>query len=160
LRALVEEARETPAPPAEPQEPPVTGPLVNESFNPAAPTLKTGEPLTADQRTYHTAFTRAFYRSDPVAELSITREFGRGDRYHLGRWGQTIQDPALQVLARTGDGGILDRLTVGWRLAYDDLVVEWDARNLDETYIRDWAGAKIVDGKWVLSGGKTPWSPY
>src|SRR5690606_17734521 len=97
LRALVEEARETPAPPAEPQEPPVTGPLVNESFNPAAPTLKTGEPLTADQRTYHTAFTRAFYRSDPVAELSITREFGRGDSYHLGRWGQTIQDPALQV---------------------------------------------------------------
>lgn len=161
-----------PEEPSEPQEPeePVPGglgdathavaPLVDEAFDAADPTVRTGRRMGEEERKYYTAFARAFYRSDPVAELNIVREFGRGDSYHLGRWGQTIQDPALQVLARAGDAGILDRLTVGWRLAYDDLVIPWDAGNLDETYIRDWAGAKVVDGKWVLKDGKTPWSPY
>src|SRR5690606_7027206 len=97
---------EEPGEPQEPEEPPPGGlgdathavaPLVDEAFDAADPTVRTGRRMTDEELKYYAAFARAFYRSDPVAELNIVREFARRDSYHLGRWGQTIQDPALQV---------------------------------------------------------------
>lgn len=172
LESAVEALQQTPEPeePGVPPEEPqggfgdgvhVVAPLNDDDYDPAHPTVRTGRTLTAEEREYHAAFERAFFRPDPVAELRPAREFGSGDSYHIGRWGQTIQDPALLVHARTGDGRILDRLTLeGWRMAFDDLKVQWDAANLDTTYIREWADARAENGRWVFSGDKRPWSPY
>src|SRR5690606_35458821 len=85
-----------------------------------------------------------------------------GNSYYIGRHGQIQQELTLAAMARSGDGRILDDFVERWDLAYDRLVVPWRADNIDITHrvFKNLAGAKIVDGKWVLSGGKTPWSPH
>lgn len=134
-------------------------PLVDESFDPAKPTLRGGKPLTDTQRYYYDAFTRALLRSDPSPDTSIAGSFGKNDSYHIGRHGEPVQVSALLAMSRSGDGRVLDYLVRGWRAAYADLTVEWDASNLDDAYIKEWGGAKIVNGKWQIDGA-VPWSPY
>lgn len=162
---------EIPTPEPEIPEPPIVEPVgfsdathkvapLVAAFDPQNPTLRTGQPLTAMQRHFYEAFTRAMLRPDPDEYTDTKGRLGRNDSYHLGRHGQVIQVSALLAMSRTGDGRILDLLTAGWNRAYANLVIEWDAGNLDRAYVEDDAGSRIVDGKWVLKDGKTPWSPY
>lgn len=159
---------EEPEPEPEPTPPPSLGdathdvaPLIDESFDPASPTLRTGEPLTAEQRTYHDAFTRAFLRGDQHPYTSVARNLGDRDAYALGRFGQPIQVSALLAFSRTGDGRVLDKLTAGWNAAYDNLVVEWDASKVSPSdgAIATMAGATIENGEWRLAGSP-PWAPH
>lgn len=158
---------EDPDEPEDPEEPPSgfedathrVAPLIDESFDPKAPTLRDGRPLNADQRRLYDAMMRGLLRSDPDHYTS-DRMFDRNDSYYIGRHGQVQQQMTLAAMSRTGDARILDELVRRWNLAYKHLVIEWDASNLDDTYIQEWAGARVSNGRWVLSGGRTPWSPY
>lgn len=134
-------------------------PRIDESFDPKMPTLRNGERLTSEQKRLYDAMVYALLRDDPDSYTS-DRMFDRNDSYYLGRHGQIQQVSALLASSRTGDARVVDELVRRWNLAYKHLVTEWDASNLDDTYILEWAGARVSSGKWVLSGDKTPWSPY
>lgn len=140
-------------------------PIVDASFDPDRPLLRDGTALSERERQYHESFISAFLNRDASQYTAVVYNLGRPDSYHLGRHGEVIQESALQVMSRTGDGRILDELTVGWNLAFENLVIEWDPATTllkgdKRSYVENNAGARIVDGKWRLSGDRTPWSPH
>lgn len=159
-----------PDPPEEPEEPeePPSGfgdethriaPLLDDSFDPNKPTLRDKRPLTSDQKRLYNAMIHGLLRKDPDRYTSDDM-FKGADSYHIGRHGQIQQEMSFSAMSRTGDARILDEFIRRWNFAFADLRVDWDASNIDETYIIEWAGARISSGRWVLSGGKTPWSPH
>ena len=164
---------EEPEEPQEPEEPPPPppppgsfsdathkfAPLVDPAFDPNSPTRRDGKPLTDTERFYYAAMMRGLMRSDPD-KYTDEEMFASGDSYYLGRHGQVQQEMVFAALSRTGDAHLLDEFVGRWNLAFDALRPDWDAANLDDTYVREWAGASVKDGKWVLSGGKVPWSPH
>lgn len=160
-------------PPVEPEPPSGTlsdgifrvAPRVSQHFDEDDPKLRNGRRMTAQERRYHDAFRAAFLNPNATEYTAPRKVLNTGNSYHLGRHGEVMQEPALQVMARTGDGHILDELVRGWRLAYDQLVIEWDAKTAtmkDESYsyVVNNAGASIKNGKWVFKDSRRPWSPH
>jgi hypothetical protein len=159
-------------PPDPPAQPPrgfadqahAMGLVASGDFDPAAPTLADGTPLTTRQRQLYSAFLAAFLNPNADTFTNAIARLGHTDSYAIGRGGQIVQVPAQLVFRRIRDLRILDHLTRGWNRAFLNLRTSWDMTRVrpGDSQVSSmgrftWNGTAWVDTKPELGD---PWSPY